>query len=119
VLSLIQIFETVTGELEKVPFTLRQVAYVATEPVNVQKVFTVTPSGLPTPGNKSPPAAVNLHFWLPVRVGCDSFIRHFVPNHFVANASVVQNASLFCPTITTSSRSRRLDPAMKPKMEAI
>jgi hypothetical protein len=33
-MSLIQIFETVTGEIEKVPFTLRQVVYVAAEPVN-------------------------------------------------------------------------------------
>ena len=47
--------------LVKAPFTRRYVIYVATEPVNVLRVFSVTPLGIPTPGNKSP-QAVNLHF---------------------------------------------------------
>ncbi len=45
----------------KVPFTRRYLVYAATEPVNVLRVFSVTPLGIPTPGNKSP-QAVNLHF---------------------------------------------------------
>ena len=50
-----------SASIGKIPFTRRYVIYVATEPVNVLRVFSVTPLGIPTPGNKSP-QAVNLHF---------------------------------------------------------
>ncbi len=95
----------------KFPFTRRYVIYAATEPVNVLGEFTVTPLRTPTPG-KQIAASGKPPFSLIFRVGCDSLIRHVpVTNHFVANASIVQKCSRhFCPTITTSRRSRRLDP---------